>query len=188
MAINYTPKDAKIVEALIFLIDWSVQNRKRHLTQYDLVKTMFLADRAHLNRYGRPVSFDKYWAMKDGPVPERTYDILKPTFDFEGNFKESTPWVAILDGKISNFIKTKRGPNLKKLSGTDQKVLLEAINTVLSLSFSQLRRLTHDDQAYIKAWGKRGRGRKRSEIEIDLFMDDTSIEDLAEMGYVSQFS
>ena len=188
MEIKYTPKDEKILEALIFLIDWSVRNKQRHLTQYDLVKTLFLADRFHLNQYGRPVSFDKYWAMKDGPVPERAYDILKPGFDFESTFGEPTPWVAVHDDRKTHFIKTKRGPNLKKLSGTDQDALISAINNVLSLSFGQLRSLTHLDKAYQGAWDNRGKGSQRSEMDIALLMDNKGKEELEEMEYVSQFS
>ena len=47
------------------------------ITQYDIVKSLFLADKAHLNRYGRPITFDNYFAMKDGPVPNLAYNLLK---------------------------------------------------------------------------------------------------------------
>ena len=47
------------------------------LTQYDIVKTLFLADRQHLNEFGRPITFDNYVAMTHGPVPSCSYDLLK---------------------------------------------------------------------------------------------------------------
>ena len=38
---------------------------------------MFLAEKYHLVRYGRPITGDRYDAMKDGPVPSFTYDLFK---------------------------------------------------------------------------------------------------------------
>ncbi len=47
------------------------------LTTYKLCKLLFLADKYHLVRYGRPITGDIYVAMEDGPVPSAVYDLLK---------------------------------------------------------------------------------------------------------------
>src|SRR5271155_2168922 len=46
----FKPDRERILEAIIYLI-----NKGKNLSQYDIVKTIFLADKAHLNRYGRPI-------------------------------------------------------------------------------------------------------------------------------------
>lgn len=39
-------------------------------------KLVYLADKAHLRTYGRTITNDNYVAMKNGPVPSRTKDII----------------------------------------------------------------------------------------------------------------
>jgi hypothetical protein len=41
------------------------------------LKLIFLADRYHLCRYGRLITNDSYVAMKHGPVPSATRDIVE---------------------------------------------------------------------------------------------------------------
>src|SRR3989337_1524135 len=40
-------------------------------------KILYFADREHLATYGRFICGDSYVAMKHGPVPSGTYDVLK---------------------------------------------------------------------------------------------------------------
>ena len=42
-----------------------------------ILKLLFFAEVDHLNRYGRPIVGDRYYARQWGPVPETTYDLLK---------------------------------------------------------------------------------------------------------------
>jgi uncharacterized phage-associated protein len=62
----------KAVEAVVF-----VAARIQKPSFHSISKVLFHADKAHLSRYGRPISGDRYVAMKHGPVPSATYDILK---------------------------------------------------------------------------------------------------------------
>jgi len=62
----------KAVEAVVFLIP-----RIKDPSLHSVAKTLYHADKMHLSRYGRPVTGDWYVAMKFGPVPSATYDILK---------------------------------------------------------------------------------------------------------------
>lgn len=55
------------------------------LTYLKLNKLLYLIDREALIRWGRPISFDHYVSMNEGPVLSRTYDLIKnvvpPTID-----------------------------------------------------------------------------------------------------------
>jgi len=76
--IKLKPKKKKILNPVMYIIQ-----QTPNLTQYYIVKAIFLADKSHLGKYGRPVTFDNYVAMKLGPVPSFTYNLLKPSFNFK---------------------------------------------------------------------------------------------------------
>lgn len=155
--IKWRPKKNKIVDVVLFIIDEWNRSRNRPPSQYDIVKTIFLADRAHLNRFGRPITFDNYTAMEHGPVPSYAYDMLKPKFNWPSELgMVECPWLAEREGNAYRFRETKRSPDVKSLSKSDIDALSDAMKTVGSLSFGQIRRLTHEDPAYRQAWGKGG--------------------------------
>src|ERR1035438_7135460 len=62
----------KAVEAVLY-----VAARMQKPSLPSISKVLFHADKMHLSRYGRPISGDRYVAMKHGPVPSAAYDILK---------------------------------------------------------------------------------------------------------------
>src|SRR4029077_20807287 len=62
----------KVIEAVVF-----VAARVPEPTLHSVSKVLFHADKMHLSRYGRPISGDRYIAMRHGPVPSAAYDILK---------------------------------------------------------------------------------------------------------------
>jgi uncharacterized phage-associated protein len=54
------------------------------LNKMKALKLIWLSDRYHLRQYGRTITGDKYFAMKNGPVASCTFDLLKGsgiTFD-----------------------------------------------------------------------------------------------------------
>ena len=149
--IHFKENVEKIVNSLLFLIK-KANEKGCKPSQYELVKAIFLADRAHLNKYGRPITFDNYSAMKYGPVPSLTYDCLKPSFNWARFEATTAPWASEAGEGCHLFSISTQGPNLKKMSKSDIKCLEDGLNTVLSLSFAQITRLTHEDPAYIEAW------------------------------------
>ena len=152
------PNKARILETLVFLIS-EADKRKISLTQYIIVKCLFLADRKHLNDYGRPITFDNYVAMNHGPAPSTAYDALKS----DDNTKRilgltQVPWsrrpsTEPEHGKNANiYFQAKRKADMKTLSESDVEALSAALTIVSSLDFNQIRKLTHDDPAYRDAW------------------------------------
>jgi Protein of unknown function (DUF4065) len=151
------PAKDKLVEAILFLIA-RAKKRNRELTQYDIVKSLFFADRSHLNRYGRPITFDNYVAMANGPVPSLAYDVLKGESGPNQFGLIEFPWTRQVGGhsnpKAYIFCDPKRDPSMDVLSESDAEALDDSLATVLSLTFGQIKKLTHDDPAYIEAWGE----------------------------------
>ena len=145
--IEVKPNRQKILEAIVFLVS-EADRLKKIASQYDIVKSVFLADRKHLNEFGRPITFDRYVAMKHGPVPSTVYDFLKKNPE-----NEELPWKREkVDETVFRFYAASRVYNDDILSESDKAALSDSFIIVKSLGFQQIRKLTHEDPAYIDAW------------------------------------
>ena len=70
------PDYQKIVQALNLIASKCGRGK---LNRMKAIKLLYLSDRYHLRRYGRPLSFDKYVAMKNGAVGSVAKDITYDT-------------------------------------------------------------------------------------------------------------
>ena len=176
----------KSVNALLFLI-CEANKRGQKPSQYELVKAIFLADRAHMNKCGRPVTFDRYVAMNHGPVPSFAYNCLKPSFQWNSMGLDAAPWEAEADGNVHRFSAPENEPDARKLSVSDRRVLTDAIGIVLSLTFSQIRRLTHEDRAYVAAW-RDEEGISAFPMDMALLLDDNDEGAVEDIRYLAEMS
>lgn len=186
--VEMKPNVDRIVAALYFVMA-EAKRRDRNVSQYDLVKTLFLADRAHLNEWGRPVTFDNYSAMLHGPVPSLAYDLLK------GNEKamrdhhlHGVPWKSVQHIKTTKhfFPLCDALTPQDFLSDSDIEVLENALGVVQSLGFGQIRRLTHEDPAYVDAWRDDG-GRAAYAMKLGLLFDEPNFEQAATLAEYSSY-
>jgi hypothetical protein len=176
--IKLKPKKQKILASVLH-----VMKAIPGCDQYKIGKTIFLADRHHLNIYGRPITFDNQSAMTWGPVPSFTYDMLKDGFDFKKHFKrEEAPWRVKKTGtkkNISHFTATDE-PDYAVLSESDVEVLDRIIEVVRPLGFSAIHDLAKDDRAYQEAWPRRGE-KGSIPMKLELLLDDSNPEARAEV-------
>jgi uncharacterized phage-associated protein len=109
-------------------------------------KILYFADRDHLAKYGRFICGDSYVAMKHGPVPSGTYDIMKhvrgdglpcPVPHAAESFK-------VEDGKKVVPLKE---ADLDTLSESEKECLDVAIAKYGKMPFKKLTDISHD-----KAW------------------------------------
>jgi hypothetical protein len=154
------PNYKKILEAILYLIN-EADRCGLYVTEFDIDKSMFLADVKHLNEYGRPITFDNYVAMVHGPVPSATRDILQPNFKSEPHYKDAwPPWdrePSPSDGpKAFKFFRPKPKENSRVLSKSDIGALMDALLIVKSLRFGGVKDLTHKHPAYLDAWVENG--------------------------------
>ena len=165
------PSIPRILAAISHVIR-TAQSKGARPTQYEIVKTLFLADRAHLNRFGRPITYDNYFAMKDGPVPSFAYDLLKESAQAIGRLpNQRAPWSRQPIGpKVSEFFDATYDAD-EDLSESDMEVLEAALATVMNLTFRQIRKLTHEDKAYVDAWRDDGQS-KSFAMQFGLLFDD----------------
>lgn len=174
------PNEAKILEAVVFLVS-EVDRLGKEATQYDLVKSVFLADRRHLNEFGRPITFDKYLAMEHGPVPSGVYDLLKKDPADSG-----LPWERVQQGQTAYLYKSAKRPfDEDVLSPSDCEALAESLVTVKALGFSQIRKLTHEDPAYVDAW-EDNKAKRAFDMSYAMLFDVPSIEKAKDLKFISE--
>ena len=186
--VEMKPNVVRIVAALYFVMA-EAQRRGRNVSQYDLVKTLFLADRAHLNEWGRSVTYDNYCAMLHGPVPSLAYDLLK------GNEKamrdhhlQGVPWKSVPHNRSTkHFFPVDEALDPQYfLAASDIEVLIQSLGVVQSLGFSQIRRLTHEDPAYVDAWREDG-GRAAYAMKLGLLFEEPNFEQAATLAEYSSY-
>lgn len=74
MTVHFEYDFEKATSALVYLA--AKPDAVPALDKYKAGKLLFLADKYHLVRYGRPILGDFYKALDHGPIPQRTMDAL----------------------------------------------------------------------------------------------------------------
>lgn len=125
---------------------------------YHVCKIQYYADLQHFLDYGRSICGDRYIAMRNGPVPSGTYDLIKDVRD-----DRPTPakdHAAATFSVQGHLVKALRKTSEDILSESDIECLDEAIKKVGSMEFGELNRVSHDE-----IWESADRN---DEIQIDV--------------------
>lgn len=186
--VHLTPKIAKIIEAIAYIVAEAAR-RKHVVTQYDVLKTLFLADKSHLNEYGRPITFDNYYAMKAGPVASVAFDLLKENVRTVRRFGiKNLPWCKSDPEPGSGrcyYSKAKLVHDEDILSPSDVQALNDALTTIKSLTFAQISKLTHADAAYTEAWRDDSQS-KRFFMSLGMLFDSPNFEAAETVRFLSK--
>ena len=150
-ALDFYPNKEKVVEAILFLM-----GKRARISQYPIVKAIFFADRKHLNEAGSPITYDKYVAMRQGPVPSLVYDILKQSANFQRIYGAQPPWTFIRGNGGAMMFEPSRPYDANLLSRSEIAALQWGLDEVLRMSSTELENALHDDKAYKEAWNRRG--------------------------------
>lgn len=169
MHLKFRPKYHKIVELLLYLA-----HSGRRLDKYQVVKLFYLADRLHLNRFGRPITQEQYFALDYGPVASTAKDLIEqqPSAFAKVGISE-LPFSIIQDGAHLCLGAPSREVNFDLFSKTDIAVVDEVIARFGDCSFDELFNETHRHEAYRRAWQRRG-GARRSEMYYDEMIESDS--------------
>jgi uncharacterized phage-associated protein len=118
--------EKKMTNAIIF---FALKSNRKRIGRLKLMKLLWLADRIHLNKYGRLILRDQYSALPLGPVPSTTmnkskdrvegcFDVEEPfivaTGDFDPRFFSKTD-IKVMDGVWEEYGKM-GGLDLKDFS------------------------------------------------------------------------
>jgi uncharacterized phage-associated protein len=134
----------KAIEAILYIAKHT--ERKKF---FPILKLLYIADKEHLEKYGRFICGDKYIAMKDGPVPSGVYDLIK--FSKGESLNKYHPRDINIDNLNEAFIisnnkvQNQREPDLDVLSISDLECLNKVIREHGHKSDKELKELTHDN-------------------------------------------
>lgn len=108
----------RAIQALAYL---ATRAAGHTITKLVALKLVYLADRYHLRKYGRPILDDEYRAMKYGPVAMKTKNLVER---LAGPGRDPADAIAVetLPGDRLG-IRPLRAPDTRKLSETDIEAL-----------------------------------------------------------------
>jgi uncharacterized phage-associated protein len=138
----------KAVQALIYIADKAPKPDYIHI-----VKILYFAEKDHLQKYGRMIISDDYKRLQWGPVPTRSYDLLKLVANRgDSHFLDMNPDIARA-AKSSLKVEANGDPKFEPLCGadldvfskSDLKCLDAAIEKYGSMSFVELTDESHDE-------------------------------------------
>lgn len=136
----------KALEAILY-----VATRAPIPDMYHVGKILYFADIMHLDCYGRLITGDNYIAMKDGPVAQNGYDIIKIA---QGKGKFIPNGITIDDVMGSLRVSDKSGGYRVEalrsfdddaFSDSDLKCIDNAIDIYGEMTFGQIRDISHDE-------------------------------------------
>ncbi len=170
--IKFRVNSDKALEGVLYLA-----NKKPNIDHYHVVKTLFYADKEHLNKYGRPIIGDTYIRMKCGPVPSEVLDIINfNSFKFSSEFfnKILKSFIVTQNGK-EKLISPLREANIDLFSESDIECLDTAFDFCKDKTFKDLFDITHKEKAWESA-----EENKDMDYELLIQDDNPNKEDIIE--------
>ncbi len=131
----------KATEVLLYIA-------KQVPNMYTALKVLYFADKEHLSRYGRLICGESYVAMKAGPVPSGTYDLVKFCRGDGTCSREARETVSLALEVDGYNLRSLRPANEDLLSESDMECLDFAINKYGRLTYKRLVELSHKEPAY----------------------------------------
>ena len=108
-------REDKTTEAAAFLL----KMRGGSMSYMKLIKLLYLADREALIRWGRPITFDSYVSMKNGPVLSATLNLIN-----EGSQSDSE-WTKNISTPQEYSVSMITDPGINTLSEAEVLLLKE---------------------------------------------------------------
>ena len=162
--ITFQFNKTKAIEAIIYLAQ-----KVSDSDIYGICKLLYLVDKTSLEKYGRFVFGESYYAMKEGPTPSNVYALLKQV--------AKAPVYGL---KVKgNQVIPLREPDLDCLSESDVECLDQIISVYGKVPNWLRARDTHDD-AWQESWRKRGHKKSVKipvESIIELLTDSVDLAD-----------
>ena len=165
----------KLVNALALFAASGISD----LTKLKAAKLLYLADRLHLYKYGRPITGDRYVAMDLGPVPEDAFQLIsrliQPVEVEDEALKVALDRLEVHRGLLHRYkypiLKARTQPDLSVFSDSEVEVLNQVFAEYGRRTARELVDLTHEHLAYKRADKTRAKGSSES-LPYEFFFED----------------
>ncbi len=138
---NLPDVQKEFIEKILYIL-----TKTGGIDYYRLFKVLYFAEREYLTTVCRKLVADDFCALPHGPVPTRLFDAIKDAIkgghydDFSKAVGEA---VSFAGEDASNVLVPNRAPELSMISKLEIDVIDRSIDKYASLSFAELRRLSH---------------------------------------------
>ena len=153
------PDYEKIVQMINFFAN---KNKKLIISKLHVLKLIFLADRYHMRQYGTMISNDEYWAMKYGPVPSCSKNIVELSHRNDPEIlKYASRYLTV---PAANKVKSIAPVDLDQLGRTE----LEALEFAFSVFMAEndIVEVTHRLPEWKKHAGRLNNGASRVKMKL----------------------
>jgi uncharacterized phage-associated protein len=96
--------------------------RRDKMSHLKLIKLLYLADRRALLTLGRPISYDSYVSMDQGPVLSTTLNLI------HGDVPSSGPWEKAISVPYKHEVSLSEDPGDDKLSEAEVEIIRDIFN------------------------------------------------------------
>lgn len=166
----------KAIAAIAFLV------QETGATMYSVMKMLYLADKTHLERHGRFITGDRYVAMQQGPVPSRSYNMVKHARGEGARNPEDRIVREFLScDSGTHVISVLRQPDLDELSESDVECLTEIAGIYNRVGQWAVRDMSHD-AAWLQAWKPGRRLRLVRSVDMPLESIASDVDDSGELA------
>lgn len=155
-------------------INYFARKKEGKINKMKAIKLIYLADRYHIRKYGRPIVGDTYWAMKLGPVGSNILNIANLSKDSleKDCFQYAHEYITHLKGdtKIQEVV-SKKEVELEVFSQSD----IEALENIYKEfgdkdQFELAKDVTHKYPEWSRFKKEIERGKQRVRMDyIDFF-------------------
>ena len=167
MAVKFELDWNKALAAITYIASRDVPE----LSKGKMCKLVFLTDKYHLVRFGRPVTGDCYYAIPNGPIPSA---ILKRLDALEEREKDNGLTGVLELDRAYQYprISAEHPVEMDNLSESDVSALERTLRLFGKMGFAELSAITHAMPAYSKAWERRGGAKSFPMVFEDFFEED----------------
>jgi len=164
MAIQFNINPQKAIEVVL----WVIQKGESNV--YNVMKILYAAEKYHLNKFGRPVTGDRYVAMEYGTVPSWIYNAT--------NLKRSGLGFVRND----NTLTAERACDTNYLSESDIEALENGFAAYAGKTFQEVLNKNHAEIAWQRAYEKRGNNNAVDIAFEDMIEEKWLIEELTQLA------
>ncbi len=157
-------------------LNYLARKKGGKINKMKAIKLIYLADRLHLRKYGRPIVGDVYWAMKLGPVGSETKRVAE--LDVSGVvLAYAHKYLQPTDEK-KQYIASRKEVDTTLFSETDLECLESIYTAYGDMDQFELAEITHGYSEWKKHEPELRAGKKRVQMQYGDFFADLNKNDV----------